>query len=170
MCTLVIYCGCVVVFDWKFLCPWCSTKTNTAKVIATLMCVRALCLVVMVSVDLNCLLWVNHCFHFFPSFFRASDFEDSIGWPLPGLLQKIPHTRHLSVSYMNLTRLWLPLSGALKKISNLVSSKIGLGHRSHSYGWLQTDLLFSSISHKSTVPGHQIKLLVIACSKHSEEI
>ena len=62
--TLVIYCGCVVVFDWKFLCPWCSTKTNDMKKGSTLMCVRALCLVVMVSVDLNCLLWVNHCFHF----------------------------------------------------------------------------------------------------------
>ena len=114
--TLVIYCGCVVVFDWKFLCPWCSTKTNDMKKGSTLMCVRALCLVVMVSVDLNCLLWVNHCFlSFIFSFFRASVFEDSIGWPLPGPLQKIPHTRHLSVSYVNLTRLWLPLSSAWKK-------------------------------------------------------
>ena len=142
--TLVIYCGCVVVFDWKFLCPWCSTKTNDMKKGSTLMCVRALCLVVMVSVDLNCLLWVNHCFlSFIFSFFRASVFEDSIGWPLPGPLQKISHTRHLSVSCVNLTRPWLPLSSAWKKIRNLISPKIGLGHRSHSYGWLQTDLLFS---------------------------
>ena len=121
------------------------------------MCVRALCLVVMVSVNLNCLLWVNHTAFIF-SFFRASVFEDSIGWPLPGPLQKISHTRHLSVSYMNLTRLWLPLSSAWKKISNFVSSKIGLEQRFYSYDWLQTDLLFSSISHKSIVPGHQIKL------------
>ena len=140
--TLVIYCGCVVVFDWKFLCPWCSTKTNDMKKGSTLMCVRALCLVVMVSVDLNCLLWVNHTAFIF-SFFRASVFEDSIGWPLPGPLQKISHTRHLSVSCVNLTRPWLPLSSAWKKIRNLISPKIGLGHRSHSYGWLQTDLLFS---------------------------
>ena len=126
----------------KFLYLWWSTRANNAKMIATLMCVRALCLVVMVSVDLNCLLWVNHTAFIF-SFFRASVFEDSIGWPLPGPLQKISHTRHLSVSFVNLTRPWLPLSSAWKKIRNLISPKIGLGHRSHSYGWLQTDLLFS---------------------------
>ena len=48
----------------KFLYLWWSTRANNAKMIATLMCVSALCLVVMVSVELNCLLWVNHCFHF----------------------------------------------------------------------------------------------------------
>ena len=67
------------------------------------MCVRALCLVVMVSVDLNCLLWVNHCFLFlfFPGllFLRIAlaDFSQDC--------YKNPTYKALECQFVNLTRL-----------------------------------------------------------------
>ena len=124
----------------KFLYQWWSTRASNAKMIATLMCVSALCLVVRVSVDLNCLLWVNHCFlsFIFPLFSGLLFLRTA----LADLSQDCYKKSHIQGTWVSVTWTWpdfdCPLAVPWKKSATWFHQKLALDtDLTHMVGYKQ---------------------------------